>query len=81
MSNNTSKSFSIAVAVAILLVLGIWWQMNRAGGPSLTPSGSGQPSSAVGSDDTSAISQDLNSVDLGSVDAEFQNIDRDLNSL
>ena len=68
-----NKKLLIAIIVIILAAAGIWWWRSQA---PATPSGE-----AAGNDDTATISQELETVDLGDLDKEFQSIDADLNAL
>lgn len=79
--------FIIGVTI-ILIGLGIWYRQAQKGkiiAPSVnapeTPEVS-QPTSPVTKEDsTSALNQELNSINIGDLDKEFQTIDSDLNSL
>lgn len=62
----------IIVVIVILAAAGIWWWQ------AYTPT---QPVEAPPDDTSAAISQELGTVDLGNLDAEFQQIDADLNTL
>ena len=76
----------LIIGVAVVLVgLGVWyWQAQKE--EIIAPSAdiSTVPEVApltAKEDSTSAINQELNSVDIGNLDKEFQAIDTDLNSL
>ncbi|MEK9168237.1 MAG: hypothetical protein AAB698_00335 [Patescibacteria group bacterium] len=76
----------IIIGVVVVLVgLGVWyWQVQKE--EIIAPSAdiSTVPEVApltAKEDSTSAINQELNSVDVGNLDKEFQAIDSDLNSL
>ncbi|MDP3727613.1 MAG: hypothetical protein Q8R35_03165 [bacterium] len=69
-----NKKLLIAIIVIVLAAAALWWWQSNA---PATPSAG----ETVGSDDTAAISQELETVDLGDVDKEFQAIDADLDSL
>lgn len=76
--------------IVILILLGIWYWVVQKNvvlqevTPTATPS---QPPAAVQQpvspkeDSVSAINQELNSIDVGNLDQEFQAIDSNLNSL
>ena len=71
--------------VVVLVGLGIWyWQSQEKEivAPSVNiPALPETISPIMKEDSTSAINQELNSVDVGDLDKEFQTIDADLNSL
>lgn len=65
------------IVIVVLIVVGYWfWQFRQ--GP-----GAGLPQlPQVSNEDTAAqINQDLDQINLGDIDAEFKNIDVDLNNL
>lgn len=65
----------IAVAVVVIALAGwLWYQKGYA--PATE-----QETSQEQSDTTSSIQADLEALDLGDLDAEFESIDQDLNSL
>ena len=75
--------------IAILILLAVWYWLSQKSvvtqevTPTAAPS---QPPSAVQpvplkEDSISAINQELDSIDMGNLDQEFQTIDADLNSL
>jgi predicted negative regulator of RcsB-dependent stress response len=75
------------IAILILLAIWYWWAqksvVTQEVAPSAPPS---QPAVAVQpvppkEDSVSSINQELNGIDLGNLDQEFQAIDQDLNSL
>ena len=68
-----NKNTIIAIIVlGILALAGVWW-FQSSKGPS--------PASEQPSDTTGAILQDADALDLGDLDKEFQDIDRDLQTL
>ena len=68
------KNILWIVIIVIAAVL-IWWFMSgqRANGPATT--------GPTGGDTTQEIAQDLQGLDTGDLDKEFQGIDQDLNQL
>ncbi len=76
-----SKKYPIVLiigAVVVLIGLGIWyWQIQTT----TIPTAPATAPLTVEEDSTSAIDQELDSVDIGDLDKEFQAIDADLNSL
>lgn len=67
----------VIVVIAALVLAGVWFWSRQSSAPSQTQ----QPTSQEPSDTTGSIQADLESLDLGDVDKEFQVIDADLNSL
>lgn len=75
--------------IVILILLGIWywWAQKSVVPQEVTPiAAPSQPPAVVQpvppkEDSVSAINQELNSIDVGNLDQEFQTIDADLNSL
>jgi len=68
-----NKTFLIILAIIILLLAGIWLWTYKASAPSsqqITPT-----------DATSVINKDLQNIDTGDLDQEFQDIDKNLQSL
>ncbi|OHA68252.1 MAG: hypothetical protein A3A27_00210 [Candidatus Wildermuthbacteria bacterium RIFCSPLOWO2_01_FULL_47_18] len=72
-----NKTILIVVGVAVLVLAGIWFWSQQSSAPSQAQ----QPSSQEPSDNTASINADLEALDLGDVDKEFQGIDADVNSL
>ncbi|HHE67512.1 MAG TPA: hypothetical protein ENL33_00400 [Candidatus Parcubacteria bacterium] len=71
---------------AIILLLGVWhwWKEEISAYFEGMPYPSGvsvSVSKSVPEDTTKAINQELNNIDIGDLDAEFEAIDQDLNSL
>ena len=74
---------------AILVVAGIlvalFWQFQAAPAPELahTPADQQQSSTASQTDNTdpAVLNAEIEAIDLGDLDAEFQTIDADINSL
>ena len=76
-NNNKKKNVLIALAVlAAAVVLGIWWWRSQ---PSNVFNISAPPT--VAPDSSSAINQEVEGLDIGDLDAEFQQIDAELNQL
>ncbi|MFH0712449.1 MAG: hypothetical protein V2A55_01145 [Candidatus Jorgensenbacteria bacterium] len=71
------KTLTIVIIV-IVLALVIWF-IFRSPEPVFSPEAG--TTGVLGGDTTSAINNDLNSLDLGDLDSEFQQIDADLNQL
>ncbi len=75
------KTLIIVVIVIIIAVLAIWL-VYRSPEPVSSPAGETAETAEVsGGDTTSVINSDLDSLDLGDLDAEFEQIDADLNQL
>ncbi|TSC90605.1 MAG: hypothetical protein G01um10142_352 [Parcubacteria group bacterium Gr01-1014_2] len=72
------KTLLIIVIIVALAVVGYWFWQSRIQEP-----GSGLPKIPQVSDEdtTKQINQDLDQINLGDIDAEFKNIDVDLNNL
>ncbi len=74
----------IAIIILILLAIGIgFWFFSK---PAVSPSAPIIPvgvkeESKINGDATAAINQELNSADLGDLDAEFNDIDAELKNL
>jgi FtsZ-interacting cell division protein ZipA len=68
-----NKNIIIGIIVVAILVLGgLWWmRSNKSSGPAPLPA----------ADTTGAIIEDADALDLGDLDQEFQDIDRDLQTL
>ena len=87
MNKNFYTTIAIVVGVVVVAGLVLWSMKSNTTSPapedepvidvfepqSSTPTGS--------TDSTSSINQSLNELDLGDLDAEFQQVDADLNSL
>lgn len=73
----------IAIGIAVVLAgLGIWyWQIQKSKTsiPSSVVIPAAQPMAKE--DSISVVNQELNNIDIGGLDKEFQAIDTDLNSL
>lgn len=77
--NKKSSVIIIIGAIVVLAVLGIWyWKIQT---PPVSEKTNEPQQSVKKEDSTSAIDQELNSIDIGDLNAEFQTIDSDLNSL
>lgn len=70
------KALTIIIVLVILAVLVIWLVSKTS-----APGGPADADEILGQDTTSAINEQLESLDLGDLDAEFQEIDADLNQL
>ncbi len=83
-----SKKYLIVlmIGVAVILVgLGIWyWQVQKeknVAPPEIIPTAPATAPLNFQEDSTSAINKELDNIDVGDLDKEFQAIDTDLNSL
>ena len=78
-----NKKILLLIVVLIVIVgVAIWlWKAGPSYAPTL-PSGNGTPITPVIPDDTtSAVVEELDTLDLGDLDTEFQTIDQDLQGL
>lgn len=73
------KTLIIAVVVVIILALGVWWWFHGAPATAPTAEEPSAPGSGVGNDTTSAISRDLEEINIGDID--LSDIDADLEQL
>jgi hypothetical protein len=73
------KTFILIVVIVVAAIIIVWWytQTPTTQAPTEGPSGVIAPPA----DTTSEISKELESVDVGDVDKEFQQIDGELNTL
>lgn len=76
----------LIIIVIIAAIAGFWlWNANKSEEGLLrpTPSAEGLPQlpPVSSGDTTSQIQEDLDKIDLGDIDEQFENIDADLNSL
>lgn len=73
----------ILIVVAVILLGLVVYFATRSGAPSggLYGEGSNEPPALEGSDNSAAINQELQGVDLGDLESEFQSIDSELNNL
>ena len=69
------KLFWIIIIIVVVLIL--WWLWQSGGDLRNLP----QLPGVSEEDTTTQIQQDLNQIDLGDIDQEFQSIDTDLNNL
>lgn len=69
------KLFWTIITITVILVL--WWLWQQGGGLGNLP----QLPGVSEEDTTTRIQQDLEQLDLGDINQEFQSIDVDLNSL
>lgn len=82
---NNKKFPIVYIAIGIVVVLaglGIWyWQIQKS--KTAIPSSVVIPAtqSTAKEDSVSTVNQELNNIDIGDLDKEFQAIDTDLNSL
>ena len=80
-----NKNILIGIVVLIIVFLGAWWWMSQSGAPAYAPTtgqeAPGAVAPALEPDNTARIEQDVNSVDPGNLDTEFQSIDQDLGTL
>lgn len=85
LKSKTNLIVLIIGVVIVLIGLGIWYGQAQKGkiiAPSVNAPEITQPvSSAIKEDSVPAINQELNSIDMGDLNKEFQTIDSDLNSL
>lgn len=70
------KTLTIVIILVVLAVL-IVWLAARSPEPTIPA----DTAEILGEDTTSAINEQLESLDLGDLDAEFQQIDAELNEL
>lgn len=70
------KTLTIVIILVVVAVLVIWLAIRTS-----APAGPADTAEILGQDTTPAINEQLNSLDLGDLDAEFQQIDADLNQL
>ena len=76
MKDNKNKAIAIIIIVLVVLI-GLWlWNSKKN---VYAPSPTGQVTPPI--DDNAQITQDLDSIDLGDLEGDFQAIDQDLNSL
>ena len=68
-----NKNILIGIVVIAVILVGVWIFLQQG-----TET---QQESQAPADTTSSIQADLDALDLGDVDAEFESIDQDLNSL
>lgn len=76
----------LVVIVIIAAAAGFWlWNSNKSEKTSLEPApgaeGLPQLPEVSGGDTTKGIQQDLDQIDLGDIDKQFENIDAGLNNL
>lgn len=69
---------AVVVIVAVVGLFLVWWYVDRMGFNPLPSVGVGTPSEET---KINQINQELERVDVGDLDAEFEAIDSDLNSL
>jgi len=79
MEPNNNKAIIITIVIVALLLLGggACWLISQAP----APAGGGPEGEVPAPESDAGISRELESVDLGDLDAEFMEIDRDLNIL
>ncbi len=72
----------IVLVVIVIALLGVVYFSSEKGDDQNSMENSNQsPANGTAIDTTSAINADIENIDLGDVDTEFQEIDQDLNSL
>ena len=71
----------IVVVVAVLAALIIWRFSQETGGPAVVPSVPTRSATIGVQDTTTAINDQLNTIDTNNFDGEFSDIDKDLQSL
>ncbi len=64
------QTLLLAVVVIILVVLGVWYFSSAP-----------QPVPVTPADNSTAILNDVNSVDLGDLNSDFQGVNADINGL
>lgn len=75
---NKQLVLATALIAVVMLGAGFWWLNQK---PLVIPEPPNSVPVSTATDTTTVIEQDLNAVDLGNLDAEFQTIDQDLNTL
>ncbi len=83
---NSNKNIFIAIiiiAVLVLIGLGFWlWQSNvQAPAAPAKTSEPTSPTTGLSQDNTAIISQEIQNIDLGDINADFKEIDKDLQGL
>jgi len=71
------KTFIVIVVIIVAIIIIAWWYTQTP----TTQAPTEGPAGGVPTDTTSEISKELESVDVGDVDKEFQEIDGELNTL
>jgi len=79
MNKNLYTTLGIVTLVVVLLLL-VFWYMG-SGTPEVSPVDNSGLEGTVIDDSTDSINQSLDEVDLGNVDAEFQEVDSELENL
>jgi FtsZ-interacting cell division protein ZipA len=74
------KTLIIILAIIIVAILVWYWWSSSSSAPQQQET-SPTVQNPAPNDTTSAINKELEGIDLGDLDREFQNIDSDLNSL
>jgi hypothetical protein len=82
------KKFLLIVIIIVVALLAFWFLQKSGYAPSYPPQPpvgtvlpAGETLSPAADDSTSAINQELESVDLGNLEQEFQSIDNELKNL
>lgn len=70
------KALVIVIVIIVLVALGLWWF--RASAPAPAPAPGGQAGAPAAED---SFVQEVDSLNLGDLDSEFQEIDQDLQTL
>jgi len=78
-SENHKKAVLVTVAAGIAVLAALVWWMKQA--PSQQAQVSPTPLAGQVDSEAAAISQDVNNIDVGDLNAEFQAIDTDLQGL
>lgn len=74
------KLYIILAVVAIIIVASAIWLVLRKPANEM-PTNPADQSQTMKGDSIQAINQDLNSIDIGNLDEDFKEVDKDLNSL
>lgn len=86
MNNNKTLYIAIAVVAVVLIGAGVWmWSsVTPTVQAPVGPGGEEQPTASLQvpePDSTGAIDQELQAVDVGGLDKEFSDVDKDLGNL
>ena len=71
----------IAIIIFALLGYGIWWQYQKQTANEAANQEAQMNQQTAPEDSTAGINKDLNSIDVGDVNKDFQDVDKDINSL
>lgn len=76
------KLYIILAVVAVIVVIAVIWLASKKPANNLPIGGDeNQTSTTMKADSVQAINQDLDSIDIGNLDEDFKEIDKDVNSL